>query len=302
MKILITGANGQLGRSIIEFAPKSYKLLKPDRNELNLEEQENCYKYVIKNKPDWIINCAAYTQVDRAEREKELAFKINRDAPITFANALKTFGGKILQISTDYVFNGKNNYPYTPFSEKSPINAYGFSKALAEDGLEKILFSSNQAIILRTSWLIGPYKNNFLKKMLEFHQNKETINIVFDQISSPTSSLSLAEVCWKTIHNQSQNKKNFIYPILHWSDLGIASWYDLSFFIGETALELGLITKKAKINPITSNEYKTLAKRPNYSVLDSRVTRSFLNIDNNHWQKEIIKICNKIKKVQKSLL
>ena len=295
MKILITGINGQLGKSLIDYAPRNYNLLKPNKKLLNLADKENCFEYIIKNKPDWIINCAAYTNVDKAEKEIDLTLKINSEAPISFANALKIVGGKILQISTDYVFNGKSNSPYTPYSERNPINVYGLSKSLAEEGLEKILFKSKQAIILRTSWLIGPYKDNFLRKMLEFHQNKESMNIVFDQISSPTSTLSLAKTCWQIISNNIDNSNVIEQPILHWSDLGIASWYDLAFFIGETGMNIGLLTQKAKVNPITSDQYTTEAKRPNYSLLDSRLTRSLFNLSNDHWQTEIIRICNKIK-------
>ena len=138
MKILLTGANGQLGQSLLEHAPESYKILKPNKKVLNLADTKNCYDYVIKNRPDWIINCAAYTQVDKAEKEKELTLKINSDAPISFANALKKVGGKILQISTDYVFNGKNNYPYSPSSKRNPLNTYGLSKVLAEKGYQGI--------------------------------------------------------------------------------------------------------------------------------------------------------------------
>ena len=296
MRILLTGASGQLGQSIIESAPKSLEILTPDKYELNLTDKDCCFRYVVKKKPDWIINCGAYTQVDKAEKEKELTLKINSEAPIALANALKNIGGKLIQISTDYVFSGENSFPISPNSDKKPINHYGYSKSLAEEGIEKILFKTNQGIILRTSWLIGPYKNNFLKKMLEFHEKKETINVVYDQISSPTSTNSLAKICWLIIQSFSEDSKVIDYPVLHWSNSGIASWYDLSFYIGEVAMELGLISKKTEVNPITSEQYITAAKRPNYSVLDSRITNSLFDLKSNHWQSEIKKICKKMKK------
>ena len=298
MKILITGASGQLGKALISEAPKSFEIIKADRKNLDLADPHACYSFVLENKPDWIINCGAYTQVDQAEIEKEISFKVNADAPFAFAKALKEVGGKILQISTDYVFGGKQNIPYTPDSEKDPINIYGSSKSLAEDRIENILFKNNQAIILRTSWLIGPHNDNFLLKILNLHQNKKSIDVVFDQISSPTSTLSLANVCWRIIFLNVHDPQVIKYPILHWSDSGIASWYDIAFYIGELGLELGLITKKAEIKPVTSEQYITKANRPNYSVLNSLATSSLLGMPSIHWQLEIKRIFNRINKIK----
>jgi len=294
MKILITGADGQLGKSLIEQAPQSIEIIATNKKTLNLACPKDCYDYIISNKPDWIINCAAYTNVDKAEEEKELTYKVNKESVFHFANALKVVGGRILQISTDYVFDGKNNSPYNPSSKKNPLNIYGLSKSLAEDTLVKLLFKTNQAIVLRTSWLIGPYGNNFLKKMLYYHQIKDRLDIVYDQISSPTSTISLAEVCWEIINFYSNKSKIISDPILHWSNSGIASWYDLSFFIGEIGFEAGLINQKAEINPIKSDQYITKAARPHFSVLDNSITKSLLNLSVSHWQREIKLICDKI--------
>ena len=143
---------------------------------------------------------------------------------------------------------------------------------------------------------MGPNNNNFLVKMLNLHQSKNSINVVFDQISSPTSTLSLADVCWRIIKLDMHDHQKIKYPILHWSDSGIASWYDIAFYIGEIGYELGLITKKAAIIPIISEQYPTKAKRPKFSVLNCQMTRSLLDMPNIHWQLEIKKIFNKILK------
>jgi len=296
MKVLITGSKGQLGRSLIKTKPEYISVIPTIKNNLNLLKKESIYKYIEHENPDWIINCAAYTNVDKAEEEKKLAYEINANGPKEISRVLKNIGGNLLQISTDFVFDGKNNQPYKTLDIKNPINYYGYSKSIGEDNVLDILQDSNQAIVIRTSWLMGPEGNNFASKMINLHLNKNEINIVSDQIGSPTSSVNLARACWQTIRESEMsnlNKKN--NPILHWTNNGIASWYDVAFAVGDICKRIGILNKTAVINPIKSIDYPTNAQRPNFSVLDTYSTKLNLKISPNHWLYDLEKDLQKIK-------
>ncbi len=284
MKVLITGGKGQVGRALIEYIPSKYKIWAPTRSEFNLSDQKKCINYIKELSPDWIINCAAYTSVDEAEKEKDLAFEINANGPRYMAEALLETGGKIIQISSDFVFDGYKNLPYKTNDPTSPLSQYGLSKALGEKNVMNILKDTNQYLILRTSWVMSPYRNNFALTMLKLHQNKESIKVVCDQIGSPTSAHSLASACWEIIKFAGNNN---LPSILHWTDSGIASWYDIAVAIGEISQELGLIKIPAQVYPISTKEYKTLATRPSYSVLDTSQTIALLNKKPIHWRKSL---------------
>ena len=287
MKVLITGSNGQLGRALTKNKPAGIEILSFDKKQFNLKFTENIHKLILDNSPDWIINCAAYTNVDKAEKEKELALKINGEAPKEIAKAIKEIGGKLLHISTDFVFNGKTNIPYKTNSPKNPINAYGYTKSIGEDNVLNILEPGSQVIILRTSWLMGPLGNNFATKILKFLKEGREIKVIYDQISSPTNTTNLANACWKTILQIDCSFINQKKSILHWTNDGVASWYDIAFSIGQISERIGLLKSIPKINPIRSKDYVTDAKRPNYSVLDTSSTKSFLNMKSNHWLLEL---------------
>ena len=285
MKVLITGSNGQLGKSLITNKPKDFVLIQGSRENLDLSNKNECKKFIFENNPDWLINCGAYTNVEKAEEEKELAFRINRDAPKAFSEALRDIGGKIIHISTDYVFDGYKNLPYTPCDKKNPINAYGESKAAGEDEIVSILKEKNSSIIIRTSWLIGPYGNNFSNKILKLNSEKKSLNIVSDQISSPTSSLDLSNVIWGILKQFSENNICLDMPkIMHFSNKGAASWYDLAKKIIEISYANKIINKKSKILSISSKDLNTLAKRPAYSKLDCEETYNLLNLNTSSWQ------------------
>ena len=302
MKILLTGSDGQLGQQIINLAPKNIELICLNRNKLNLTNSKDCYDITIKENPDWIINAGAYTNVDEAEKNKELTLLINSNAPLAFSKALKITGGKLLQISTDYVFNGLQNFPYATSQKRDPINYYGYTKGLAEENIENIFGATKKYIILRTSWVVGPTGKNFLLTMLSLHKNKEKIRVVCDQIGSLTSTFSLANACWRSIENFSINsfdRKNS--SILHFSDKGITSWFDVAIEIGKKANKIGLLSKTAFVDPIKSSEYPTVAKRPNYSVLECTKTYEKLGIEPINWKKSIEDIIRfiKVKKLLK---
>ncbi len=292
MKILLTGANGQLGRTIALLKPNNVKLISLTRDELDLSDSKKCKDIIKDIKPDWLINCGAYTQVDNAEKEAEKAMKINAYAPRAFAEALKDNGGNILHISTDFVFDGRSNNPYKVSDKKNPINNYGFSKSIGEDFIEKILEPIGKSIILRTSWVISPFGKNFLLTMLNLHKTKEYINVVSDQIGCPTSTFTLGKVCWDLIFKKMDNID--LAGKFHYSDAGIASWYDLAFAIGEIAESISLVNKKAIVRPITTLDYPTPAKRPKFSLLDSKETQKTLGYNHTHWRESLKDLLLKI--------
>lgn len=281
MKILITGKDGQLARALVTKNRSDYKLFVFNKKELNIENLQLLRDTILLNKPDWIINTAAFTDVEKAENKKESAFLINAYAVEEMAKILNSYGGRLLQISTDFVFKGDKNKPYSINDLCSPINEYGKSKLEGE--ILSLKFSGT--VVLRTSWLYSCYGNNFLIKILnlhkEFSKKNKNLNVVYDQIGSPTNTDELAKVCWKII-----DKSKYLESkdrIFHWSNSGIISRYDFAFMIGAIAEDLGIIKNAAKVSPIKSSEYKSKTRRPFYSVLDCSETKNFLKLEQLHW-------------------
>jgi dTDP-4-dehydrorhamnose reductase len=292
IKVMLTGKDGQLGKALVEKIPAGVKIVVLGRQELDLSNKEACHNAVLEHRPDWVLNAGAYTAVDRAESEPDLAMAVNAVAPEAFAQALGEVGGHLLQVSTDFVFNGTQSHPYHPDQPVDPISVYGATKAEGERLVQRSLPSTNYCI-LRTSWVYGPVGNNFCLTMLRLHRLKsaqnETLNVVADQIGCPTSTLSLARACWSAINHRTAG-------IHHFCDAGAASWYDFAIAIGDAGVEAGIIDQSAKVVPITSSEYPTPAKRPGYSLLDCTATRNALELEANHWQRELSKVISKIPK------
>ena len=292
IKVMLTGKDGQLGRALLEKIPAGIEVVALGRQDLDLSNKESCHNAVLEHRPDWVLNAGAYTAVDRAESEPELAMAVNAVAPEAFAQALGEVGGRLLQVSTDFVFNGTQGHPYHPDQPVDPISVYGATKAEGERLVQKALPATSYCI-LRTSWVYGPVGNNFCLTMLRLHRLKsaqnETLNVVADQIGCPTSAWNLACACWSAINHGSSG-------IHHFSDAGAASWYDFAIAIGDTGVAAGIIDQSAKVVPITSSEYPTPAKRPGYSLLDCTATRIALELEINHWQKELSKVIAQIPK------
>ena len=303
MKILLTGSDGQLGQEIIKTKPPGIELISTNKNEFNLANIGNINSQLLKIDPNFIINCGAFTNVDQAEVNRKIVMDINSLSVKEISKFLLKKGGNLLQISTDFVFNGSQSKAYKVDDKLSPINHYGFSKAKAEEYMHKILGPTNQGIIIRTSWLMGTISNNFLLTMLKLHKEKEIINVVSDQISCPTSTRTLSQACWKAILLKNQiksNNKNKV-PILHWCDNGVASWYDVAYSIGEIAKELNIINIPAEVNPIKSEEYNRKAKRPNFSLLDCVSTRKYLKLEGIYWRESLKESLNILVKNSKNL-
>ena len=292
IKVMLTGKDGQLGKALIDKIPAGIEVVALGRQDLDLSNKEACHNAVLEHRPDWVLNAGAYTAVDRAESEPELAMAINAVAPEAFAQALGEVGGRLLQVSTDFVFNGTQAHPYHPDQTTDPISVYGTTKAEGERLVQKAL-PATSFCILRTSWVYGPVGNNFCLTMLRLHRLKsaqnETLNVVADQIGCPTSALNLACACWSAINHGTNG-------IHHFSDAGAASWYDFAIAIGDAGVAAGIIDQSAKVVPITSSEYPTPAKRPGYSLLDCTATWIALELEINHWQKELSKVIAKIPK------
>jgi len=291
MKVLLTGASGQLGRALQASKPLDIDLIPITRQELDMSDYSSCLKLAKEIKPDWILNAGAYTAVDKAEIEKDLAFAVNAKAPKAFVEALDPFGGRLLQLSTDFVFNGQQDCPYKVDDPIDPLSIYGASKAAGEKEAMKLPGSR----VLRTSWVYGPIGNNFCLTMLGLHRlkgkNNEPLRVVSDQIGCPTSTQTLAHACWKIL--LFQGKCNLI-DIFHWSDAGQVSWYDFAIAIGELGVQLGLLEKSALVQPITTSEFPTLAKRPRNSLLDCQSTIDLLMLDQQVWKVSLNDVLRKI--------
>lgn len=276
---LVVGANGQLGNELrlLLKARACYV----DREELDITDENAVEEFFSKNKFEVIINCAAYTAVDKAESDVELATKINVEGPRYLAKT----GVSIVHISTDYVFDGNNFRPYVESDEPKPSSVYGVTKLAGENA---ILETATTAIIIRTSWLYSVFGNNFVKTMQRLGSERESLNVVFDQVGSPTYARDLAQAI-VAILPQMKNGKKEIY---HFSNEGVCSWYD---FATEIMKKSNLV---CKVNPIEGKDYPTPAKRPFYSVLNKGKIKRDFGIKINHWD-DSLEECIKTMKVEK---
>jgi dTDP-4-dehydrorhamnose reductase len=286
LRVLLTGASGQLGQALIAARPEAISLIDCSRADLDLADPEACRAAVRELRPDWVLNAGAYTAVDRAESDPNLAWAVNAGAPAAFAEALADTGGRLLQISTDFVFDGCQGSPYRPGQQPSPLGVYGTTKAAGERAVLEAL-PPGRGLVLRTSWLYGPVGSNFCRTMLRLHRLRaaagEPLQVVADQVGCPTSTLGLAQVCWRALGQP-------LPPILHWSDAGVASWYDFALAIGELAVTAGLLEQAARVEPITTAEYPTPARRPSYSLLDCSTTRELLVLKPPHWRTALAEV------------
>jgi dTDP-4-dehydrorhamnose reductase len=297
MKVLLTGGAGQLGQALIASRPEGIELMATSRCggegllPLDLADAQACRAAVQQHRPDWVLNGGAYTAVDKAESEPELALAVNGAAPQAFAEALADTGGALLQLSTDFVFNGRQGSPYQPEQIRDPLGVYGASKAAGEAAAEQLLRTTGRGLILRTSWVMGPVGRNFALTMLRLHREREQIGVVADQVGCPTSTLTLARACWRAIGGTSAADLSGIH---HWSDAGAASWYDVAVAIGELGQELGLLARAARVQPIKTADYPTPAQRPSYSLLDCTATRRALDLEPVHWRQALRQVLEAI--------
>jgi len=291
VKVLLTGAAGQLGQALIAACPEGVELLACRRQELDLADRDACRRLIQEHQPDWVLNAGAYTAVDRAETEPDLAHAVNALAPAALAEALADRGGRLLQLSTDFVFNGQQGSPYRAEQTGDPLGVYGSTKAAGEAAV----LSYSGTRILRTSWVYGPVGSNFCLTMLRLLAEREQLGVVADQVGCPTSTLGLAQACWRVLALEESAPR-----ILHWSDAGAASWYDFAVAIAELGQELGVLTRAAHVNPIETADYPTPAKRPAYSLLDCSGTRKALGLEPQHWRAALSQVLRRIASLEAS--
>lgn len=274
INILVTGSKGQLGQSIKSIDHlNGYKFIYKDALELDITDKHGLTRFFDEFKVDWCINCAAYTAVDKAESDIETATKINAIGPEILAQACNDFHIKLIHVSTDFVFDGSANKPYNETSPTHPLSVYGATKL---DGERRIMSNLEAYFILRTSWLYSEFGNNFLKTMLKLSIEKLEINVVADQIGTPTYAKDLALAIIEIIKSDSEN-----YGVYNYSNQGVASWYDFAIAIFEIA---GL---SVNVKPISTDQYPTPALRPNYSVLDKTKGISTFNFQIPYWRKSL---------------
>lgn len=289
-QILITGANGQLGNCIRDYEQlyPEWKFLYTDITELDLCNSAAINKFFESHEIHYIVNCAAFTAVDKAEEEPELCLKINKDAVSELGHAAMEHGAKIIHISTDYVFDGNNCRPYVETDETNPISVYGMTKL---EGEKALLSVCPQAIILRTAWLYSEYGRNFVKTMRSLAKERKEINVVFDQIGTPTYAGDLAKAILSIIQRSEEGKWN--NGIYHVSNEGVCSWYDFALKI----IEISLL--QCSVHPIESKDYPTKAVRPCFSVLNKRkIKETYPEIIIPHWEESLIHCLDKLEKLK----
>ncbi|HFQ5220683.1 TPA: dTDP-4-dehydrorhamnose reductase [Vibrio vulnificus] len=274
MKAVIIGKNGQVAFELIDTCPAHISAVAYGRSDIDVLDIASIQTVVEKEQPDVIINSSAYTAVDKAETEQDAAFALNRDVVANLATIAKANNIRLLHISTDFVFDGTQSTPYKTDDKPNPINVYGASKLAGEKAIQKI-YPENSAIV-RTSWVYSSHGNNFVKTMLRLMAEKESLNVVSDQIGSPTYAKGFAEYLWQLAEQDS------IEPIYHYSDLGVASWYDFAVAIQEIAFEVGMLTKKIPISPIPASQYPTPAQRPAFSLMAKPH-----GIEKTHWRTKL---------------
>jgi dTDP-4-dehydrorhamnose reductase len=281
MKALIIGAKGQLGTTLTQTVPNAIEPLSLDLPEFDITDSNSVDAVFASEKPDVVINASAYTAVDRAEEEVDLAFRVNATGPKNLALAARKAGSRLIHVSTDYVFDGTACTPYPPQAPCTPLGVYGKSKRQGEVNILEVI---DDPLIIRTSWLYSKYGNNFVLTMLRLMREQDEIKVVADQIGAPTWASTLAAAIWAVAGNR------LLKGIYHWSDAGVASWYDFAVAIQEEASSLGMENKAIPIHPIRTDQFPTPTKRPSYSVLDSMGSWRDFNIVPMHWRAALKKM------------
>lgn len=283
MNILVTGANGQLGNEMQVLARENlqHTYFFTDVQELDICDEQAVYAYVSEHKIDIIVNCAAYTAVDKAEDNVELCDKLNNIAPGYLARAAQANGAAMIQVSTDYVFDGTAHIPYTEEEPTCPASVYGSTKLAGE---QNVMDHCEKAMVIRTAWLYSIYGNNFVKTMIRLGQERDSLGVIFDQIGTPTYANDLAQAIFAAIN------KGVVRGIYHFSDEGVCSWYDFTIAIHRLA---GIAS--CKVKPLHTADYSAKAPRPHYSVLDKTKIKDTFGIEIPHWEESLKRCINQLR-------
>ncbi|MFC1844493.1 dTDP-4-dehydrorhamnose reductase [Thermodesulfobacteriota bacterium] len=282
MKVVITGADGQVGWELQQTLPADVEITALGRSDLDITDGSAVTSVIAELHPDLVINAAAYTAVDKAEKEADKAYNVNVDGAANIARAVEEYSARLIHLSTDFVFDGNQAKPYLPEDTPNPAGVYGASKLQGERAV--MASTPNRAVILRTAWVYSVHGSNFVKTMLRLMAERDELKIVADQVGSPTWAKELAKAIWLIV------LKTDMHGIYHWTDDGAASWYDFAMAIQEEAHALDLLQKIIPVKPIKTEEYPTPAKRPPYSVLDKTSTCTALGYTPPHWRESLKKM------------
>ena len=276
---------GQIGTAILKSAPSVHEVIGRTHAQLDIVDAQAVEQALAEIQADWIVNAAAYTAVDRAEDEPAAARAVNDTAVAALAQSATRKKARLLHLSTDFVFDGKAGRPYRPTDATRPLNTYGITK---RDGEQHVL-EGGRGIVMRTSWVYASVGKNFVLTMLKLMRERHQLNVVCDQIGTPTWATSVAAAVWAFIELGPEG------GIYHWADLGVASWYDFAVAIQEEALERGLLTCAASIVPVASTAYAARAMRPSFSVLDTSGAREVLRVPTLHWRESLRRMLDELR-------
>ena len=287
MKILVTGAGGQLGRELCDrLAQTEHEFLPFTRVDADFMQPERVRAALSERRADWVINCAAYTAVDKAESDSDAAFAVNRDAARAVAEAVAAYGGRLLQVSTDFVFDGLQSHPYREDDKTNPLGVYAQSKWAGEQAVREVLPG---ALIVRTAWVHGAHGHNFVKTMLRLAAERDELRVVDDQIGSPSWTGDIADALIALIDQDAQG-------CFHFTNEGVASWYDFAVAILDEARALGFAVKAGQVTPIPTSGYPAPARRPAYSVLDKQKVRAALGRPIPHWRESLVAMLRELQR------
>jgi dTDP-4-dehydrorhamnose reductase len=275
MKVLVTGGGGQVATALSSRKPDGVELIVSGIDQLDVTRRDVVDSLMRQLRPQVIINAAAYTAVDRAESERDAAFAVNAEGPVHLAEAAERHGARLLHLSTDFVFDGARPTPYAPRDAANPLNVYGASKRAGEERV--MALCGERALVLRTAWVYAESGHNFARTVLRLCAEKPELRIVMDQVGSPTWAQSVAQALWAAVEQG-------IGGLHHWTDAGVASWYDFAVAIQEEALALGLLAKPVPIHPVRSADHSGPARRPPYSVLDTQAFQRATGLVPVHWR------------------
>ena len=284
MKVLLTGANGQLGNCFVDIFPSKWELIKTDAEQLDITDKYAVDRFIAKYKPDAIINAAAYTAVDKAEDEPQLAYNVNVIGPKNLSISSRKYNAKFFHVSTDYVFDGTNNIPYVEEDITNPINIYGETKRKGEIA---VLDNDPSAIVIRTSWVFSPYGNNFVKTMLRLATEKQQLSIIDDQLGNPTYAGDLAQLILQLLDKKIDG------GIYHFCGDSSTSWFMFAKRIFEIASNQKIITQSPEIIPVKTEAFPTKATRPKYSVMSVEKLGKY-GLSASAWNKGLIHTISKI--------
>jgi dTDP-4-dehydrorhamnose reductase len=275
MRVLVLGGGGQVASAVVAAAPPQHQVVAKTRAELDIGNEMAIKRALAETGAQWVVNAAAYTAVDLAEDQPVQAIAVNDTAVGVLAGTTSAAGCRLLHLSTDFVFDGKSNRAYLPADQPNPLSVYGVSKL---GGERRVLTAAGSGIVLRTAWVYAAAGRNFVLTMLRLMHEKDQVSVVCDQIGAPTWAAGIAAAIWGLIEAGVPG------GVYHWTDLGVASWYDFAVAIQDEALARGLLSRAVPITPIPSAAYPTRARRPAFSVLDTGSTRALINVPARHWR------------------